>query len=138
MVSDLRRESSDASKIVKLERSDSYRKGHERYCSLGGDDDEGDGKGNFVVDDLNKENEDFYGTETTRKGVVKVERDGDGVGMKKDQVMRTPVESAVKGPREMPGGNVGVGGKSRIPRIAGGGGAKVKTESVETERGEYF
>ncbi len=63
------------------------------------------------MDDVDKENECSYGRETAREAVIKVERDDDGTGMKKDQVIRTPAESVVKGPREMPAGNVGVGGE---------------------------
>lgn len=87
-VAALRRENSDASGIYKFERSDSYRKSHERYCSLGGNEGEGSG------DEVDKENDFFYGAEAK----------GGGKGKRRERSETCKAfESVLSGPRAMPG-----------------------------------
>jgi len=88
IVAALRRENSDASKIFEFERSDSYRKSHERYCSLGGNEGEGS------EDEVDKENIFFYGSEAKSGGMVKKRE--------RSQTCKA-FESVLSGPREMPG-----------------------------------
>lgn len=87
-VAALRRENSDASKISAFERSDSYKKSRKRYCSLG--DNEGEGS----EDEVDKENEFFYGPEAN----------GGGRGEKGERSETCKAfESVLCGPRAMPG-----------------------------------
>jgi len=87
-VAALRRENSDASKIFEFERSDSYRKSHERYCSLGVNEGEGSG------DEVDKENDFFYGSEAK----------GGGRGKRRERSETCKAfENVLSGPRAMPG-----------------------------------
>lgn len=86
-VAALRRENSDASRISAIERSDSYNKSHKKYCSLGGN--EGGGSG----DEVDKENDFFYGAEA--KG------GGRGKNGERSETCKA-FESVLSGPRAMP------------------------------------
>ena len=89
MVAALRRESSNASRLLDFERSENLRKGHERYCSLGGTEEREEESG----DEVDKENDFFYGAEGKRGR--KVEK------REKSETCKA-FESVLRGPREMP------------------------------------